>query len=279
MERVQEINEIIGLATISFLWTIAFFGLFLSMIGGLWTIFGYLIFGFFYLTGIAIYLQTRGSIGITFLAILVGISYLTLSTSTAITGVRELILISNGLFFIVHPIYKYKKFKSTEEERKEKQREKNKERLKKEFPEIYRDEDSSVDREDLKLSSVGDQEFEELIADIWEEKGWDTEVTQKSIDKGVDIRAYKYSPYQRKILIQAKNFIEGNKVGSKAVQQYNSLRDQEEKVDEVLIVTTSGYTSQAEKLAESLNVKLIDRSDLKEIIEEVDGDLADIIEK
>lgn len=105
--------------------------------------------------------------------------------------------------------------------------------------------------------SMDEYEFEHLVADVWQKKGWDTTVTQGSNDAGIDIIAEKDDLYHKKILIQAKRYSKGNNVGSQQVQQYYSLKDQEDNVDEVLIVTTSDFTDPARELAEKLNVKLI----------------------
>jgi restriction endonuclease Mrr len=112
-------------------------------------------------------------------------------------------------------------------------------------------------------------EFEHFVADIWEQMGWETEVSSASADKGVDIIARKSRPYDQLILIQAKRYGPNSTVGSPDVQQYASLRQQYDGVDKVLIVTTNGYSRQAREIAENLNVKLIDGDGLVELIEEM----------
>ncbi|MFB6145568.1 MAG: restriction endonuclease [Candidatus Nanohaloarchaea archaeon] len=67
-------------------------------------------------------------------------------------------------------------------------------------------------------------------------------VTRASNDRGIDIVAEKEQPYHQKVLIQTKRYSKGNKVGSKEVQQYYSLKDQEDNVDQVITVTTSSFT-------------------------------------
>lgn len=118
------------------------------------------------------------------------------------------------------------------------------------------------------LDDIGDDEFEELVADIWEEKGWNTEVTQSSQDKGIDVIAEKEDLYHQKALIQAKNYSKGNKVSSEEVQQYASLKQQENNVDEVIIVAKSSFTSNAENRAKDLNVKLVSGENLKKLQKE-----------
>lgn len=61
-----------------------------------------------------------------------------------------------------------------------------------------------------------------------------------------------------KILIQAKRYAEGDKVGSREIREYSSLRRQEKNVDAVAVVTTSSFSQDAKNIAGNLKVKLID---------------------
>lgn len=111
-------------------------------------------------------------------------------------------------------------------------------------------------------------EFEELVAKIWREYGYDCTVTSGSGDKGVDIVATKSAPVAEEIIIQAKRYADDNKIGSKQVREYATLRQQEETADRIILITTTTFTSQAEDLAASLDVDLIDGADLLEILTE-----------
>lgn len=130
---------------------------------------------------------------------------------------------------------------------------------------------SQLSRAQLKrqMQNMGDYEFEHFVADLWEAQGWQTEVEQQSSDAGVDVRAIKHSPYPQKQLIQAKRYSESTKVGGPDIQQYASLKQQEEGVDAAVIVTTSSFTSSAERRARDLNVKLVDGDDLLNMVSEL----------
>ena len=117
-----------------------------------------------------------------------------------------------------------------------------------------------------KLRGLDAYSFEELVADIWTERGWDAVVTDESGDRGVDVVAERRDPIPEKQLIQAKKYAEGNTVGSSDIQQYSSLRHQEQGVDAVAVVTTSTFTQQAKDLADDLNVKLVNIDMLCELI-------------
>lgn len=121
------------------------------------------------------------------------------------------------------------------------------------------------------LQSMDDFQFEHLVADLWEEQGWETKVEQQSTDAGIDVRAQRSSPYKRKALIQAKRYSDSNPVGGPDIQQYSALKRQEPDVDEVVIVTTGRFTGAAEDRAEDLNVKIIDGQDLVVLIDDLNA--------
>lgn len=126
---------------------------------------------------------------------------------------------------------------------------------------------------DLKraLQELDDYDFERFVADLWERLGWNTEVSTRSADRGIDVVATRRSPYEEKALIQAKRYGPNTTVGSPAIQQYASLKHQRHGVDKVLVVTTNGFSSQAEELAHQLNVKLVDGDDLVKLVEDLDA--------
>lgn len=119
-----------------------------------------------------------------------------------------------------------------------------------------------------RLQNLDPDEFEQFIGDLWERLGWETEVTTESRDRGIDVIAEQYHPYQQKILIQAKRYRSDNRVGSPEIREYSSLRRQEEDVDQVLIVTTSEFTSDARAIASELNVKCINGDLLAQLVKE-----------
>jgi restriction system protein len=109
-------------------------------------------------------------------------------------------------------------------------------------------------------------EFEELVAELWELQGYETTVRKGSGDRGIDVEAIKKTPFEQKLLIQAKRYTEGNKIGSEEVRNYATLYQQVSDADTVVIVTTSEYTTEAERLARDLNVKIIDSNSLIDMI-------------
>lgn len=120
------------------------------------------------------------------------------------------------------------------------------------------------------LQQMDEYAFEHLVADLWEEQGWKATVTQGSSDRGVDVVAVKDDPFKQRQLIQAKRYSAGNTVGSSLMQKYSGLYARDESVDAVVVVTTSDFTSEAERVAANRDVKLINGTKLAEMIEKHD---------
>jgi hypothetical protein len=135
------------------------------------------------------------------------------------------------------------------------------------------DEDSQLllelDRAEFKqkIRSMPPYEFENLVGDIWREKGYEVEVSQQSQDKGIDITVQRGG---ETALIQVKRYAVDNTVGSNEVRKYATLYQQEGDVASVIIITASSFTSQAEELATNLDVEAIDSDDLYETVQDTE---------
>lgn len=123
------------------------------------------------------------------------------------------------------------------------------------------------------LQRMDPEEFEHFVADVWARIGWDTRVVGAPGDRGVDVVATATTDTAgpQKQLIQAKRYGPETTVGSPEVQQYASLRLQRDGVDQVTVVTTGGFSGQAEDMAPDLDVILVDGEELIGIVLEVDA--------
>ena len=121
------------------------------------------------------------------------------------------------------------------------------------------------------LQQMDPYAFEHFVADLWERMGWSAEVSSAAMDEGVDVVATKSSPYDQRVVIQAKRYGPNTTVGSPDIQQYASLIHQYDGVDKVIVVTTNEFTGPAQDLAERLNVKLIDGDGLASLVGDVGG--------
>ncbi|WP_176548242.1 restriction endonuclease [Natrinema sp. CBA1119] len=114
------------------------------------------------------------------------------------------------------------------------------------------------------LQELSANRFEEFVASVWDSMGWETKVTPSGRDKGIDIIATREGIVDEKVLIQAKRYSPGNKVGRPAIQQYNTLQQQVPDADSVIVVTTSRFTTEALELAKQLNIKTINGNNISE---------------
>ena len=110
------------------------------------------------------------------------------------------------------------------------------------------------------LQSMDPYKFEEWVANVWEIFGHQTTVRNGSRDRGIDIVAVSQNDVRK--LIQVKRYKQSNKVGSDDVRKYATLYVQDQDSDNVIIVTSSSFTTPAEQLASDLNVTAIDGDDL-----------------
>lgn len=115
------------------------------------------------------------------------------------------------------------------------------------------------------LQGMDPYDFEELVAEVWEAKGYDTHVRQGSQDRAIDVEAVQGG---QRILIQAKRYSSDNKVGSEDVRKYATLYQQEPDANRVIVVTTSTFTSEAKRVAAEQNVSIIDGPSFVEMMEE-----------
>jgi len=119
-----------------------------------------------------------------------------------------------------------------------------------------------------RLQRMDPYDFEAFVGDVWGHLGWNTRVVGEPGDRGIDVIA---TDGENKQLIQAKRYGPNTTVGSPEVQQYASLRLQEDGVDQVTIVTTGSFSRQAEDLAPELDVILVDGEDLLGVLDEIEA--------
>lgn len=119
-----------------------------------------------------------------------------------------------------------------------------------------------------RLQRVDPIAFEEFCADLWRRQGWNAELRQASGDAGVDVVLHRNEGgFNQRAVLQVKRYGPESGVSGPDIQQYSSLR-QQENADVCVVVTTSYFTDPAQERAEELDVKLIDRQNLISIIEQ-----------
>lgn len=122
------------------------------------------------------------------------------------------------------------------------------------------------------IQSLDPFEFERLVADVWEAKGYSTTIRSKTGDRGVDVVCENVG---YKVIIQAKCYSDGNNVGINAVRNYATLYQQIPDANEVVIVTSGGFTKEAKAVADKLNVELVNGRILSDYMREYDISVGD----
>jgi hypothetical protein len=127
-----------------------------------------------------------------------------------------------------------------------------------------------------KLYNLNPTEFEHFIADCWEEQGFTAEVTSQKDDLGIDIIAERQKPWREKHAIQVKRYHPDTTINLDEVRSYGTI-DKMGGADKGFIITTSRFTANAREAAESIDIELIDGTELTEFID--DEDLHKVVSK
>jgi len=108
------------------------------------------------------------------------------------------------------------------------------------------------------LKQADPETFERLVAQAWEEKGYSTALTQAGADDGVDVIA---NTEDETVMIQAKRYLNGNKVSSPVVREAVGAA-QQMNADRAVIATSSDFTGPAYKAAANTDVDLQNGDDV-----------------
>ena len=103
-------------------------------------------------------------------------------------------------------------------------------------------------------------EFEDFLAELYQNMGYSIERTPYSKDQGADLIVSKYG---EKSVIQAKNY--SDKAPNKAIQEVVAAKGFY-KCEKAIVVTNNYFTNSAVDLANANDVELIDRNKLELLI-------------
>jgi hypothetical protein len=99
----------------------------------------------------------------------------------------------------------------------------------------------------------GAEAFEKQLAESFRKQGYNPELTPTSSDRGIDILLHSG---RETIAVQAKYYSAGNNVGSPIIQKASGLLQRRD-IDGVVVVTTSGFTDEAQTVASNRGVQLL----------------------
>jgi restriction system protein len=123
------------------------------------------------------------------------------------------------------------------------------------------------------LYSLTSRQFEELIAEILNRHGWETALTGRGPDNGVDIVAIRLDRFtRRKLIVQCKRYSPHNKVGLSIVKElFATSVDQDG--SHALLATTSWFTAPARnfELRHEFRLQLQDFNGIVQWLNDFDG--------
>lgn len=125
------------------------------------------------------------------------------------------------------------------------------------------------------LRATDEEAFERLVADVWSGLGYQTTVPASTGTGGADVVARRSTPVEQTVVVRAMRDPPDRSVGPETIQQCASLYRQASAPDLVVAVTTGTFTGPAVETATELDVRLVDRDRLVEIV--VGRDLYDVV--
>jgi Flp pilus assembly protein TadD/HJR/Mrr/RecB family endonuclease len=118
------------------------------------------------------------------------------------------------------------------------------------------------------LDTLSGTEFEGLITRLLERMGFRAEMTKASGDGGIDIVATLDQPVTGgRYLIQCKRYAQDSPVGAAAVREFYGALTADRHAVKGILITTSGFTAQAQEFAGELPIELIGRDQLQRLLE------------
>lgn len=112
------------------------------------------------------------------------------------------------------------------------------------------------------LLDLTPDEFEHTVATAWTERGYRTEVTAGSRDRGIDVVCEKSGVVSSEtVVVQAKRYGSEKTVGRPTIQQTAGAM-LEYGADRAAVVTSAEFTRPAQESADTLDIELVDGEDL-----------------
>lgn len=120
------------------------------------------------------------------------------------------------------------------------------------------------------VRDIDPRQFEEVVAELFRNAGYEVELTPRSKDGGKDIIAIQKNVIlgiETKLFVECKRYAEDNVVGVELVRGVYGVLNERDGPNKSVIVTTSRFTSGAkefatEKTASKYDLKLVDFDEL-----------------
>jgi hypothetical protein len=119
----------------------------------------------------------------------------------------------------------------------------------------------------LFLDRLTPQEFENLVAKLYERRGYAVRLTGASHDGGVDLWAERRTgPHAERVVVQCKHT--QSAVGRPVAQQLWGVIQSDPSVTEGAIVTSARFSREAQEFSDGKRLRLIGRSELVQLLTE-----------
>jgi tetratricopeptide (TPR) repeat protein len=125
--------------------------------------------------------------------------------------------------------------------------------------------DAAPESLEERVAALDQSSFTRLIADVWQELGWQTTAFTASVDQ-YDVMATRDDPIELRMLVWAVHRPHGN-LDTAAVDRCTTDRANVDRADVAAIVTTGSIPDAVRERASEHNVKLLDRDDLLALLE------------
>ena len=109
-----------------------------------------------------------------------------------------------------------------------------------------------IKKDPKEIRELNPRQFEELVAELFKEKGFEVELTKRTRDGGKDIIAISKDAFggTLKYFIECKHYAENNKISVELVRNLYGVKHTKDGPNKVMLVTTSSFTSSAINFAE-----------------------------
>jgi hypothetical protein len=119
---------------------------------------------------------------------------------------------------------------------------------------------------DGRLSRLGEAEFENLVADLWEAQGWSTTRVSAAAGSVYDVIAMREEPLEERLLVWTIHR-PGDEVTADEVKGCATARESSQGADTAVVVTTGTPTASAAESADDLDVAIVDSDELGQLLE------------
>lgn len=112
------------------------------------------------------------------------------------------------------------------------------------------------------LRHLDEDEFLELVSDLWEAQGWSTTAVSTTVESMCDLIAIREGPQEERLLVWTTHRPSGGPVGTAEVRRCANAREDSRGADRAVLVTTGEPTAAARARADEFDVDIVDTGEL-----------------